>query len=377
MKIDLFKDNKLTNNIFDHIKLDNLIMFSYAEAGANGIPGNIEAVVIIDDNIKIFRGSYIMNKEELSKETANKFINYVWKNEKIDDNWVVLNMGLGNCLFIKKDYSKEFIDRYTELIDKLPYILFETWKDYATYVLNKHFNNKEDELYLKRAEEQISIICSQFDIVPNNKVNFNLYHKFVKVNCKNGPTISGVFTDDFEDEKEIVVNGTIIKYDEIESMELYFSPIERHLLLVLNEEDIFFMRYIGINTSTTDILDIYNQLEDYLQTHGMEDNDLNDDGIHCEEILDKISKLDSLDKKELYTYVSVVYDDDIVAKTIGEPSFYYKTDIEDISVGDKVLVDRQGKEVVGEIIDIEYRTEDDLPFPLDKTKDIIKIINDK
>ncbi len=75
-----------------------------------------------------------------------------------------------------------------------------------------------------------------------------------------------------------------------------------------------------------------------------------------------------------YNYVSVVYDDDIVAKTINEPSFYYKTDKDDISVGDKVLVDRTGKQVVGIVIDIEEFEEDEVPFPVDKTKDIIKIL---
>ena len=49
--------------------------------------------------------------------------------------------------------------------------------------------------------------------------------------------------------------------------------------------------------------------------------------------------------EKLYTYVSIIYDDDIVATTIGEPSFYYKTDIDDIDIDDKVLVDRNGKVV--------------------------------
>lgn len=75
-----------------------------------------------------------------------------------------------------------------------------------------------------------------------------------------------------------------------------------------------------------------------------------------------------------YTYVSVIYDDDIVAKTINEPSFYYKTDLEDIWINDKVLVNRNGKDVIGIVIDIEKFYEEDVPFPIDKTKNIIKII---
>ena len=75
-----------------------------------------------------------------------------------------------------------------------------------------------------------------------------------------------------------------------------------------------------------------------------------------------------------YIYVSVIYEDDIVAKTIGEPSFYYKTDIKEISIGDKVLVDRCGKEVVGIIINKDIYGKDDAPFPINKTKPIIKIL---
>lgn len=81
----------------------------------------------------------------------------------------------------------------------------------------------------------------------------------------------------------------------------------------------------------------------------------------------------AIDKEKLYKYVSVVYDDDIVAKAINEPSFYYKTDIENISVDDKVLVDRSGKEVVGIVTKVEYFKKDNAPYPLEKTKDIIKI----
>ena len=75
-----------------------------------------------------------------------------------------------------------------------------------------------------------------------------------------------------------------------------------------------------------------------------------------------------------YTYVSVIYDDDIVAKTINEPFFYYQTDIEDVDIDDKVLVNRVGKDVVGIVIDVEIYDEKNVPFPVDKTKKIIKIL---
>ena len=87
----------------------------------------------------------------------------------------------------------------------------------------------------------------------------------------------------------------------------------------------------------------------------------------------KISKSNKRSKKE-FTYVSVIYDDDFIAKTVYEPSYYYKTDIKDIDIDDKVLVDRNGSMAIGIVIDIENFDEDSVPFPIDKTKDIIKII---
>ena len=75
-----------------------------------------------------------------------------------------------------------------------------------------------------------------------------------------------------------------------------------------------------------------------------------------------------------YTYVSVVYDDDIVAKTINESSFYYLTDLDDIEINDKVLVNRNGKDVVGIVVDVEIYDENNVPFPVDRTKKIIKVL---
>ena len=74
-----------------------------------------------------------------------------------------------------------------------------------------------------------------------------------------------------------------------------------------------------------------------------------------------------------YTYVSVIYDDDIVAQTIDEPSFYYKTDLP-INEGDKVLVDRNGKEIEGKVTEVKSFAENEVLFPINKTKDIIKIL---
>ncbi len=207
------------------------------------------------------------------------------------------------------------------------------------------------------------------NLIPNN-IDFSLYNQFVKVTLKNNCEISGVFNEIHEMDNEIVVNGVTINYDEIKEIISYYSPIERHLMLTLSKEDIEFMRKIGINTLTSYISEIYEEIHNYLQTYYLNENIIN----HCENILNKLSKSDLINEK-LYTYVSVIYEDDIVAKTTGKPSFYYKTTIKEISVGDKVLVNRNDKETVGLIVEVKHKEKNKVPYPLNKTKDIIKILN--
>jgi hypothetical protein len=70
-----------------------------------------------------------------------------------------------------------------------------------------------------------------------------------------------------------------------------------------------------------------------------------------------------------YKYVQVSYNDDFSG------SFYsYKTTIDDIEVGDIVLVDRNGHEAYGTVESIDYYTKEKVPYPLEKTKDIIKVV---
>lgn len=83
---------------------------------------------------------------------------------------------------------------------------------------------------------------------------------------------------------------------------------------------------------------------------------------------------DNKEKRDVY--VSVVYDDDIVATTIKEPTFYYRTNLP-VKLDDKVLVDRLGKQVVGIVTRIGYYEDDEVPYPKDKTKEVIRIIREK
>ena len=72
-----------------------------------------------------------------------------------------------------------------------------------------------------------------------------------------------------------------------------------------------------------------------------------------------------------YIYASVTYDDDY-----SEKKYSYKTDNENIKIGDKVLVDRNGNEAYGTVTDVNIYDADSVPYPVEKTKEIIKIIDD-
>ena len=72
-------------------------------------------------------------------------------------------------------------------------------------------------------------------------------------------------------------------------------------------------------------------------------------------------------RKSEYIFCSVTFDE-------GYKSYYYLTDDDSIEVGDFVLVPagKDNREVVVEVVNIEYFSEDNVPLPIEKTKRIIR-----
>jgi hypothetical protein len=70
---------------------------------------------------------------------------------------------------------------------------------------------------------------------------------------------------------------------------------------------------------------------------------------------------------KLYRYVSVLYTDE----PMNGKTYYYKTDKFDLEEGDIVTVLRNDEIVDAEVISVETYKENEVPFPLDKVKDII------
>lgn len=78
------------------------------------------------------------------------------------------------------------------------------------------------------------------------------------------------------------------------------------------------------------------------------------------------------DKIKLYKYASVLYMDEPMSGKV----YYYKTSNYDIKEGDIVLVDRNNEVVEAEVLEVRTYKETEVPFSLDKTKDIIKLLDD-
>lgn len=156
MKIELFEEYELTTEFLKKHTLDDVYLFSYAEPGANGKPGNIEAVIKTSDKeISVYSGSYLFENEKLDKESVISFF-HIKDSEDVNwEEWDCLNMGLGNCLFVRKEFASAYKERYDKLIEKLPYILYANWRTFTAYYLNLYFNKIDDKKMLEEANDQL------------------------------------------------------------------------------------------------------------------------------------------------------------------------------------------------------------------------------
>ncbi len=77
-------------------------------------------------------------------------------------------------------------------------------------------------------------------------------------------------------------------------------------------------------------------------------------------------------RKSEYIFCSVTFDE-------GYKSYYYLTDDDSIEIGDFVLVPagKDNHQVVVEVVNIEYFSEENVPLPIEKTKRIIRKCTDE
>ncbi len=75
-----------------------------------------------------------------------------------------------------------------------------------------------------------------------------------------------------------------------------------------------------------------------------------------------------------YCIVSVRYCDYDGDKTYD---YILSKEIDSTNIGDKVLVDRAGNEVLAKIVSKDFYNEDNAPYPIDMTKEVIEVIKDE
>lgn len=140
----------------------------------------------------------------------------------------------------------------------------------------------------------------------------SIFEKDVDVLFNDGKRITGKFTDDFEDSKEILVGDTMIKYKDIAAInEIIPNPTYE---LIYEEKS-----NKPIKSSDGEYLYIDVNLGDSFNT---------------------------------YSYISNYFD---------------------IEIGDIVLVDASGREIEGRVWEKEFYAESKVPYPLNETKIVKKI----
>lgn len=79
---------------------------------------------------------------------------------------------------------------------------------------------------------------------------------------------------------------------------------------------------------------------------------------------------ENLKQDEVYYYLTVKYED-----YSGDKEYNYISEDTTIKIGDKVLVDRAGNLAIAEVLETGYFDKYDSPFPVNKTKRIIKKVD--
>jgi len=89
--------------------------------------------------------------------------------------------------------------------------------------------------------------------------------------------------------------------------------------------------------------------------------DNNEKNINCNNVEDN----------KLYYYLLVKYED-----TLSNKKYNYISEDTTIKINDRVLVDRAGEQVIAKVVETGIYTKEDCPFPLEKTKHIIKKVDE-
>lgn len=113
----------------------------------------------------------------------------------------------------------------------------------------------------------------------------------------------------------------------------------------------------------------------FYKLNGQVKNDANEKELEIPKFLINKSKEDSneakQDEEKIYYYLTVKYED-----YSGNKEYNYISDDTSVNVGDRVLVDMAGEVVIAKVLETAYCNKFDAPFPVYKTKKIIKKVDE-
>ena len=127
--------DKITERTISKINAEDIVFFAIAEGGAMGWAGAVQIMTKNESGIGLFfidRTGYssISVIEELFPPLKKSNLGLRYDRLK-DNNWVVVNMGFGNHLYVRRDYLDSFFDNLERQE------LYRNWLRVALKILNK------------------------------------------------------------------------------------------------------------------------------------------------------------------------------------------------------------------------------------------------
>jgi periplasmic divalent cation tolerance protein len=314
----------------------------------------------IEETVVIF----IEKKEEFSKQhiIVRELLNL--KNEK-DYNYSEIKI-------------KPFCSKYIK-----EWVTFYPFKGEITEEL-KLINNREPKLnLLDRYEkwEGYRVVIAGFQLEDNNKKGYALV-KFPSIGGvvelrEIGKHLLNAYIDFIIDNPNVVAE----KEKTIKSINGFEFIINGDMAKILNER---YIKKYSIDTLrkaheiadlkgfwTSVFLKDKNAIPDKL-LEDLQNNKVDNIGviydIYTENMKSKLPNLENFDKE--YFYLSVLYADDLNSYD----TYNYLSEDTSIKAGDKVLVSRAGDDVIALVIKAKYYLGCEVPFPVSRTKSIIKKI---
>ena len=306
----------------------------------------------------------IERKEEFSKEhiICKELLNL--KNEK-DYNYSDIKIKPFCSKYIKEWVTfypfKGEITEEVKVIDKKEPSLkllerYENWEGYRLVIAGFELEGNNEKGYALVKFPSIGGVIELREIA---KHLLNAYIDFAIENpaldAENGKVIRSINGFEF------MINGTMAKILNERYLKKYSIDNLRKAKEIADLKGFWTTVYLKDKKEIPN--NLFNDLE-----NGTADNIGVIYDIYTDNMKSRIPKIEDFDKE--YYYVSVVYADDL-----DSYDFYnYLSDDKSVKAGDKVLVNRAGEDVVALVTEAKCYLGSDVPFPVSRTKSIIKKI---